>query len=69
MAAKTAKEQAHEVALGLGTKPSCWREKVWLINIVGVNLAPLKELLAHVAAVSSWEGGGQAKAVARAESS
>ena len=61
---KTAKEQTHEVVLGLGTKPSRWREQVWLINILGVNLALLKELLAPVVAVSSWEGGGQAKAVA-----
>jgi hypothetical protein len=48
-----AKEQAHEVVLGLGTKPSRWREQVWLINITGVNLAPLKELLASMVAVSS----------------
>jgi hypothetical protein len=64
IARKTAKEQAREVVLGLGTKLSRWREQVWLINIIGVNLAPLKELLAPVVAVSSWEGGGQAKAVA-----
>ncbi len=65
MAAKTAKEQGHDVVLWLWNEAVTLGRKGTADHIHGVNLAPLKELLAAVqaAGVQIWVCG--ACAVAR----
>ena len=65
MAAKTAKEQGHDVVLWLWNEAVTLGRKGTAEHVVGVNLTPLKELLAAVqaAGVPIWVCG--ACAVAR----
>lgn len=65
MAAKTAKEQGHDVVLWLWNEAVVLGRKGTAEHVVGVNLTPLKELLAAVqaAGVPIWVCG--ACAVAR----
>lgn len=65
MAAKTAKEQGHEVVLWLWNEAVTLARKGTVDHVAGVNLTPLKDLLASVqaAGVPIWVCG--ACAVAR----
>lgn len=65
MAAKVAKEQGHDVVLWLWNEAVTLARKGVADHVTGVNLSPLKELLAaiHAAGVSIWVCG--ACAVAR----
>ena len=65
MAAKTAKEQGHDVVLWLWNEAVTLSKKGVVDHVIGVNLTPLKELLAAVqtAGVQIWVCG--ACAVAR----
>ena len=65
MAAKTAREQGHDVVLWLWNEAVTLSKKGVVDHVIGVNLTPLKELLAAVqtAGVQIWVGA--ACAVAR----
>jgi len=52
MAAKTAKEQGHDVVLWLWSEAVTLGRKGTADHVVGVNLTPLKDLLATVAAAN-----------------
>lgn len=64
MAAKTAKEQGHDVVLWLWNEAVTLGRKGTADHVTGVNLAPLKELLAAVQALGTqiWVCGACAAA-------
>ena len=55
MAAKTAKEQGHDVVLWLWNEAVTLGRKGVADHVTGVNLTPLKELLAHLNPDKFWQ--------------